>query len=140
MKKIIKLLLIVIWLLVIFLFSNQDGSTSTSLTNGILEKYLFFVDSDIFFMIIRKMAHITEYFILGILVLNFINEFKVDKKIIISILICFILASFDEFHQLFIPDRTGRLLDVFIDMIGASLGILILSLIKNHKKQIKCNL
>lgn len=135
MKKIVKLLLIIIWLLVIFLFSNQDGSTSTSLTNGILEKYLFFVDSDIFFMIIRKMAHITEYFILGILVLNFINEFKVDKKIIISILICFILASFDEFHQLFIPDRTGCLLDVFIDMIGASLGILILSLIKNHKKQ-----
>ena len=135
MKKIIKLLFIIIWLFVIFLFSNQDGSTSTSLTNGILEKYLFFVDSDMFFMIIRKMAHITEYFILGILVLNFINEFKVDKKIIISILICFILASFDEFHQLFIPDRTGRLLDVFIDMIGASLGILILSLIKNHKKQ-----
>mgnify|MGYP002577438118 FL=1 len=135
MKKIVKLLLIIIWLFVIFLFSNQDGSTSTSLTNGILEKYLFFVDSDMFFMIIRKMAHITEYFILGILVLNFINEFKVDKKIIISILICFILASFDEFHQLFIPDRTGRLLDVFIDMIGASLGILILSLIKNHKKQ-----
>ncbi len=135
MKKIIKLLFIIIWLLVIFLFSNQDGSTSTSLTNGILEKYLFFVDSDIFFMIIRKMAHITEYFILGILVLNFINEFKIDKKIVVSILICFILASFDEFHQLFIPDRTGRLLDVFIDMIGASLGILILSLIKNHKKQ-----
>ena len=135
MKKIIKLLFIIIWLLVIFLFSNQDGSTSTSLTNGILEKYLFFVDSDIFFMIIRKMAHITEYFILGILILNFINEFKVDKKIVISILICFILASFDELHQLFIPDRTGCLLDVFIDMIGASLGILILSLIKNHKKQ-----
>lgn len=135
MKKIIKLLFIIIWLLVIFLFSNQDGSTSTSLTNGILEKYLFFVDSDIFFMIIRKMAHITEYFILGILVLNFINEFKIDKKIVVSILICFILASFDELHQLFIPDRTGRLLDVFIDMIGASLGILILSLIKNHKKQ-----
>lgn len=135
MKKIIKLLFIIIWLLVIFLFSNQDGSTSTSLTNGILEKYLFFVDSDIFFMIIRKMAHITEYFILGILVLNFINEFKIDKKIVISILICFILASFDELHQLFIPDRTGCLLDVFIDMFGASLGILILSLIKNHKKQ-----
>lgn len=135
MKKIIKLLFIIIWLLVIFLFSNQDGSTSTSLTNGILEKYLFFVDSDIFFMIIRKMAHITEYFILGILVLNFINEFKIDKKIVVSILICSILASFDELHQLFIPDRTGCLLDVFIDMIGASLGILILSLIKNHKKQ-----
>lgn len=135
MKKIVKLLFTIIWLLVIFLFSNQDGSTSTSLTNGILEKYLFFVDSDIFFMIIRKMAHITEYFILGILVLNFINEFKIDKKIVVSILICFILASFDELHQLFIPDRTGCLLDVFIDMIGASLGILILSLIKNHKKQ-----
>ena len=135
MKRIVKLILVIIWLLVIFHFSNQDGSTSTSLTNSILEAYLPFMDSDIFFIIIRKMAHITEYLILGVLVLNSINEFKVDKQIIISILICFILASFDEFHQLFIPGRTGCLFDVFIDISGANLGILILYFIKTHKKQ-----
>ena len=64
-----------------------------------------------------------------------VYEDNIKKAIIIAFLGTFLYACSDEFHQLFIPDRTGRLLDVFIDMIGASLGILILSLIKNHKKQ-----
>lgn len=123
MKKVIKLLLIILWLLVIFIFSNQDGTTSTALTNGVLEKYLFFIDSDIFFIIIRKIAHIIEYLILGILVFSFVNEFKIDRKIIVSLLVCLILSSLDEFHQLFIPGRTGKILDVFIDMMGVLLGI-----------------
>lgn len=136
MKKVIKLLLIILWLLVIFIFSNQDGTTSTALTNGVLEKYLFFIDSDIFFIVIRKIAHIIEYLILGILVFSFVNEFKIDRKIIISLLICLIFSSLDEFHQLFIPGRTGKILDAFIDMIGVLLGIGVLLLIhKNLRKQ-----
>lgn len=136
MKKVIKLLLIILWLLVIFIFSNQDGTTSTALTNDVLEKYLFFIDSDVFFIVIRKIAHITEYLILGILVFSFVNEFKIDRKIIISLLICLIFSSLDEFHQLFIPGRTGKILDVFIDMIGVLLGIGVLLLIhKNLRKQ-----
>ena len=136
MKKVIKLLLIILWLLVIFIFSNQDGTTSTALTNGVLEKYLFFIDSDVLFIIIRKIAHITEYLILGILVFGFVNEFKIDRKIIISLLICLIFSSLDEFHQLFIPGRTGKILDVFIDMIGILLGIGVVSLVhKDLRKQ-----
>ena len=136
MKKVIKLLLIILWLFVIFIFSNQDGTTSTALTNDVLEKYLFFIDSDVFFIIIRKIAHITEYLILGILVFGFVNEFKIDRKIIISLLICLIFSSLDEFHQLFIPGRTGKILDAFIDMIGVLLGIGVLLLIhKNLRKQ-----
>lgn len=135
MKKIIKLLLIIIWLIIIFMFSNQNGLESTNLTNGLLEKYLFFIHSDFIFILIRKLAHITEYFILGILVINFINEFNIDKKIIISIFICFILASLDEFHQLFVIGRTGQLLDVFIDMVGFTLGIVIFIIV--NKKILK---
>lgn len=136
MRKVIKLLLIILWLLVIFIFSNQDGTTSTALTNDVLEKYLFFIDSDVFFIIIRKIAHITEYLILGILVFGFVNEFKIDRKIIISLLICLIFSSLDEFHQLFIPGRTGKILDVFIDMIGVLLGIGVVSLVhKDLRKQ-----
>lgn len=135
MKKYIKFLLIIIWLIVIFVFSNQNGLDSTNLTNGILERYLFFINNDFIFILIRKMAHITEYLILGILIINFINEFKIDNKIIISIFICFILASLDEFHQLFVVGRTGKLLDVFIDMIGVFLGILLFQ--KINKKIIK---
>ena len=35
-------------------------------------------------------------------------------------------ANTDEFHQLFVPGRTGRLLDIGIDSCGALLGSLIL--------------
>jgi VanZ family protein len=31
---------------------------------------------------------------------------------------------FDEIHQTFVPTRTGTLRDVFIDMIGISIGVL----------------
>ena len=39
---------------------------------------------------------------------------------------CIFYATTDEFHQLFVPGRTGRLLDIGIDSCGALLGSLIL--------------
>lgn len=73
--------------------------------------------------IVRKCAHIGEYFILGILVYNMFKYHDVKNIVIISILICIIYACTDEIHQLFISDRTGKLIDVFIDSLGSILGI-----------------
>ena len=42
---------------------------------------------------------------------------------IISIFLSFLYACSDEVHQLFIVERTGRILDVFIDTLGASTGV-----------------
>jgi VanZ family protein len=42
-------------------------------------------------------------------------------------LLCVILyASSDEFHQLFVPTREGRVTDVMIDTVGGTLGLLAL--------------
>lgn len=134
MKKVVcKFLLIIIWLLVIFIFSNQNGIKSTGLTNNFLNTYLSFVDSDVVFILIRKIAHVTEYFILGILVISLLYDFNINKKATISILICIIFATMDEFHQLFVDGRTGRFVDVIIDSIGFGVGILVYSKIKKKK-------
>lgn len=135
MKKIFKLLLIIIWLGIIFLFSNQSGTDSSNLTKGFLERFLWFINNDTVFFIIRKLAHLFEYFILGILIYNLLIEYKISKIILISVLFCIIFASLDEFHQLFIPGRSSKVLDVFIDTIGSYCGILLINL-WNKKKSI----
>ena len=46
-----------------------------------------------------------------------------DKRIyIITIIFCFLYACSDEIHQLFIPGRSGELLDVLIDTTGGILS------------------
>lgn len=128
MKKFYKLLLIIIWLGIIFFFSNQNGDSSASLTNGFIEKFLWFVDNDLVFMLIRKLAHFCEYFILGILVYNFLREFTLDKMVLVAILLCFIFASTDEFHQLFVGGRNSQIFDVILDSLGSCCGILCINL------------
>ena len=74
MKKIIKTLLFVSWLILIYLLSAETGDQSGSLSNGILlsiAKLLKISDTkafvDTFGFFIRKLAHFSEYFILYIL-------------------------------------------------------------------------
>ena len=127
LKIIYKSILVIIWLLIIYFFSNQSGNTSTELTNGILEKVLWFINNDLTFIIIRKFAHFTEYLILGLLIYNLLKEFSLSKIILISFLLCILFASLDEIHQLFISERTGKLLDVLIDTLGSICCILIIN-------------
>ena len=131
-KKIIYGLLVIIWMVVIFLFSNQDAVDSTDLTVGLLGDVLSFLHLEnleevinMLFMPVRKMAHYIIYLILGILVINFIKEFNVSLKeiIITSLLICMMYAVSDEIHQTFVAGRAGKILDVFIDTFGSICGI-----------------
>lgn len=86
---------------------------------------------------IRKLAHGTEYLILGILILGCL----VDEKhnifmyggISLGLSACY--AMTDEFHQLFVEGRSGRMSDVLIDSAGAMTGILLAILIvKKYRK------
>ena len=126
-KIVYKTLLIIIWFIIIFLFSSQKGTVSTEITNVFLERMLWFVDNDITFIVIRKIAHISEFLILGILVYNLMKEFTLKQVVLYSFMICTIFACFDELHQLFVGGRDGKILDVFIDSIGITIGILIMN-------------
>lgn len=126
MKKIIKTLLFVSWLILIYLLSAETGDQSGSLSNGILlsiAKLLKISDTkafvDTFGFFIRKLAHFSEYFILYILTYECFKEYNCPKLIVVSVLFCVLYASFDEFHQLFVDGRCGQLSDVMIDSSGS---------------------
>ena len=126
MKR-ISVLLVVIWMLFIFTLSNYNGNMSAMQSDGLLSKILMLIhytgDTEILRYVIRKCAHITEYFILGILVYN-ACRYNATKDIIkLSIIICILYACSDEIHQLFVSGRAGKILDILIDSLGSILGI-----------------
>ena len=140
MSKIISILLVILWMGAIFSFSNQNGDNSQHLSDSFTIKL---VDTkskitnrkytekqkqkiaDKYSFIIRKLAHFTEYLILGLLVYNMLYKFNLKNIVLICIIICTLYAISDEIHQLFISERAFRVLDIIIDSTGSIIGILI---------------
>lgn len=88
---------------------------------------------------LRKAAHASEYFIFTILILiALINSgVKGNKKFIIALVICFIYACTDEYHQTFVNGRTGQFSDTLIDTIGGIIGCSIIVLKNKFVKKRK---
>ena len=118
------------WVAVIS-FLSTDGYSSDNTASFILPvlRWLFpHASTDtlhIMHALIRKTAHITEYFILSALL--FIAQRGDDRGwkprwAILAIVLCAGYASFDEFHQSFVPGRTAWPWDSLIDMTGASMA------------------
>ena len=147
-KKIISILLLVLWMGLIFCFSQQDATGSSSLSNGFIATIYSFITGkeatlevlEKYSFIVRKLAHFSVYFVLGLLSFNVMVQFK--TKYAYSFLISFVYSISDEIHQIFIPGRAGQIRDVLIDSSGALLAILICYLIsylvlKSKNKKIK---
>ncbi len=84
-------------------------------------------------LVLRKMAHITEYGILAFLFFRavFIN-LSFRRSIAYAALFSITYALTDEYHQLFVFGRSGNLTDVFIDTLGIFFAIFLI-----YKKIIK---
>jgi VanZ family protein len=81
-------------------------------------------------LLVRKCAHLTEYAILASLLWRAFNagQRRFWRAVIGALAIATVYASLDEFHQSFIPSRTGAVEDVLIDCIGAMLGLAVCAL------------
>ena len=145
LKRGIYLLLIVIWMLTVFMFSNQNGDKSQKTSNAVTkvivqiltynqniseEQELTLIENTDY--AVRKLAHFSIYLLGGILIYNYINTYnlKTRKKIVIAILMGILYAAFDELHQYFVSDRSARIFDVCIDSIGVITGTTLIYLIK----------
>lgn len=131
-KTIISWLLVTSWMAIIFLLSHQPSDASSKLSGGLTNWLIsfwqavpFHIDVAYVHFIVRKLAHLTAYFILGILMLRAAKRhFSKGLHVIwLSFILCVLYAMSDELHQLFIPGRSGEIRDVIIDSIGALLGI-----------------
>jgi VanZ family protein len=82
--------------------------------------------------VIRKCGHLTEYAILALLLWRALHLSKNNlptwswPKVGGTLLLVFIYAATDEFHQSFVPTRTALVSDVFIDTSGGAIGLLAL--------------
>lgn len=124
--KYITLFLIVFVMTMIFLFSNQNASESTNLTNVIIDK-LFSKDHFLYeysFILLRKSAHFLIFFTLGSLIYSYLRLIKYEYAFRNALIFSFVYALFDEFHQFFIDGRSPEFTDVLIDSTGALFGIL----------------
>lgn len=119
-------------MLLIFIMSSFDATESANQSNFIVNiiNNIFKIENiELLSFIIRKLAHFTEYLILGFLTINMLNKNDISKKYLLSILICIIYATSDEIHQLFVPGRACQLIDILIDSIGSIIGIYLYKLI-----------
>lgn len=141
-KIIISWLLVIIWMGVIFWFSSMDSDLSNNRSKTTINKVIESTvkktnatgitdthpsDDKITSIVeklnkpLRKCAHATVYFVLALLLINALTVSKVSlkKTLIITLIVCFLYACTDEYHQTFVKGRTGQFSDVLIDTTGA---------------------
>jgi VanZ family protein len=127
----------ILWLIVIAIESTALlSANNTSRILYPLLHFLFGIDWEHFHrwhFYIRKAGHVVGYAILSILLfrawratLPVVNEAKwTFRWASVAVLGTALVASLDEWHQSFLPSRTGRVEDVILDT-SAGLGAQIL--------------
>lgn len=154
MKKTISITLVIVWMIIIFIFSSFNGKDSRNTSVGLLNSTVKIVSNTLYKIKIinkpltadeidnianklnypvRKMLHVFEYFVLALLVYNALINFKLKNIYTLTILISVLYSTTDEFHQLF-TGRTGTIIDVFIDSIGIILAILLIKITKKIRQ------
>ena len=149
MKKIISFIVLILWMIVIFSFSSADANKSTGTSDKVIttmieikdkitnnetpnnEKEIIVKNSSFY---TRKIAHITEYLILGFLTFNLLKQYSVTN-IYYAIGLSILYSCTDEFHQLFISGRSGSIRDVLIDTIGILIGTYLYKLLFIKNKE-----
>ncbi len=122
-KRIIYLILLIIWMTTVFAFSNEPSEDSSDTSGNTIRAIIDLIPSisrmdanqkeqivESLQPYARKLAHFTLYTIGGLVVFLMNNEYNLieKKKIIYSILFGFFYAISDEIHQTFIPGRSRR--------------------------------
>ena len=137
-RRLIFFILTAGWMTLIFLFSarpaelsSQDSSRMGHLVGKILvsdyeawpkvrqDQYAEGIDHAV-----RKTAHFTEYAILGFLLTGAVSQGTGWKFFLQPGLTGILYAASDEFHQLFVPGRSGQISDVILDGAGVCFGVL----------------
>ena len=126
------------WYAVIWYLSAQTGSESQALSDGVLEAFGYDIKNSLMVLsallsfLIRKAAHMGAFFILtGLLV--FALWHLVDRPALrggAALCLCAFLAGLDEFHQTFVPGRSGTVRDVVVDLLGGAIFLLLWALVR----------
>lgn len=123
---------LILWIAVIFINSSTIGASSN--TSRIIRPLLELVFPaanaaalDLYHGYIRKLAHFTEYAVLGFLASRaFWRSSRIAGRkfwFVWAFLIVVAIAAADEYNQSFNPLRTSSVYDTFIDASGGLFAI-----------------
>ena len=171
LRLVISGALLLAWAALIFSFSASQGEDSQGLSTRLivwaLESFVPGYNAwdlsqqlavqELLSMPVRKLAHYTEYAILGLLAFSFflhlarllairaqregeepaeIASSGADRCLLLpswvpiaALCLSVLYACTDEFHQLFVDGRSAQITDVLIDSFGALSGVLLTLLI-----------
>jgi VanZ family protein len=131
----------------IFCFSAQPAAASQQTSGGIVSWLLRLLVPDfagldparqaeiehIVAKVVRKSAHFAEYALLGATLLGHMLAWRARRGLGRPRTLAFgvgaLYAASDELHQLFVPGRSGELLDVLLDSAGVAVGVALLWLL-----------
>jgi VanZ family protein len=88
-------------------------------------------------LILRKLAHVTEYAVLTLCWWRALRGLGIGREsrvtLLVAVTVAVAYAASDEFHQTFVSGRHGTPVDVLIDAIG--MGIASLSVVKRYARR-----
>lgn len=131
------ILYIVLCLIVFFIWDNslQNGGNSDGFSlifaewlAPIADKLGFYGNIWALNRIVRKLAHLTEFTILGGILYVVLRRYIEYGTVVKTIGVGIVIASLDEFIQLFSLGRSSQLSDVLIDTVGIIIGISVVKL------------
>ncbi len=129
----------VLWYWEIWRLSDQPAAVSGAVSDGLLGWVLGLlcpsyagaaapartaaVEALSFFE--RKAAHMFLYFMLALFICLAVSTLRRlrGRRYAVTLALCALLAGLDEYHQTFIPGRSGELRDVLVDTAGAAIGL-----------------
>ncbi len=123
----------------IFLFSSQPGDESSQVSSGFLQllleippvRWILEHTPVLEILPIRKWGHFTIYLTLGFTCLGWVRRRMARGWLRLALAwgIGTLYACTDEFHQLFVPGRSGQWSDVLLDSQGCAVGVLLCTLV-----------
>lgn len=152
--RISSFVLLIFWCVLIFLFSAQNAKKSSDTSSGIVIKIVetlypkfenFSTEkqesiTNTLTFVVRKTAHFSEYFVLGVLAFTVVVTFaryKLFVRNLCAVLFCALYSISDEIHQYFVPGRACRLFDMFVDVSGSFIAVMLLTVIVLKSKKIR---
>ncbi len=118
----------ILWVAFIFARSLKAADESTAESAWVLELVRIIIPSASMHFV-RKLAHFTEYFILGALLFATMQSFGAKKlAMVLAPAGCLAAAVTDELLQTLSPGRSCQLSDMLLDTAGGICGMVICAL------------
>ncbi|MHB1391558.1 MAG: VanZ family protein [Clostridia bacterium] len=141
-KRIILFSFLIVWIMIIAGLSNEVGAESKYRGLEIVKPLKMLIssntamnirvnnnDNTVVFLI-RKTGHMALYFVLTLLSVSLLSKTKLKrgKTVTLSFIFAIAYAGLDEYNQLHVLGRDGRVMDVLIDGFGIIVALTFSSL------------